>query len=75
MLEIGQRDGKLCGVYSNLLTDDEVARLRNAMRVLKDYSLEDRIRWLREHITSFNNAYREITESKVTIEEAHEVAS
>lgn len=73
LLELGRRSDKICGLYSHLLPSPDVDKIMKVVPILEEYSLEDRLRWVREHITGFNEAYREITISKVEVEDTFEI--
>jgi hypothetical protein len=70
-LLLGTRDGKICGLDTNKISDGE--RRKIALH-LTGVSLETAIQWLRSNCPSaLQTAYRELVAERVRIESRHPI--
>jgi hypothetical protein len=70
-LELGVRDGKMCGLDADKIKDSEKKKIINGVDGL---SLGSAIRWIRANCPQvFRSAYRELVIERVRIESRHKI--
>lgn len=76
LLELGERNGKYCGITTEAVSDGDRARVMQQAPRLAGLSLERRIEWLRTHCpVAFRNGYREIHKANGTVVSRHPIKS
>ncbi len=76
LVELGSRDGKICGLVADKVPDHEREKIRDARTMLDAISVERKIGWLREHCpVAYRSAYREMRHINAQILSRHSMQS
>jgi len=71
-LKIGERNGKLCGVLAQEVSDEERAAILKHRKLLDATSLPRRVQWLRDHCpNAYRMHYRQINQGNFQIISQH----
>lgn len=74
LLELGNRNSKICGLLVEKVPDHERAKIVAARTVLDAFSLTRKLQWLKEHSpVTYKMAYREISNSNAEILSRHPI--
>jgi hypothetical protein len=74
LLNLGERDGKICGLLTDAVSDGERENIMSQANRLAGLSLERKIEWLRTHIPhAFRAGYRQIHKHNTQIISTHKM--
>lgn len=65
VLELGRKGNIVYIVHSRELNNNDIPKIIAASKILDAYQLEDKIKWLKENIISFNKGYRELDQARI----------
>jgi hypothetical protein len=66
VIKIGEYNQKLICILDNMVNENESAIIRNNMNKLYNYSLPNKVKWLRENTPiAYKKGYREIYLSRI----------
>jgi len=66
VIKIGEYNQKLICILDNIVNENESAIIRNNMNKLYNYSLPNKVKWLRENTPiAYKKGYREIYLSRI----------
>ncbi len=76
LLDLGQRNNKICGLLSEKVPDSELKKILGAKQVLIGWTLDRRLQWLKEHCPrSYSGAYREVLNRNAQVISRHAVGA
>ncbi|CAK0743481.1 hypothetical protein CCP1ISM_1770002 [Azospirillaceae bacterium] len=68
VIKIGEFNQKLICILDNMVNEQESALIRNNMNKLYNYSVPNKVKWLRENTPiAYKRGYREIYLSRIEI--------
>ena len=73
LLELGEHNGKLCGIDTSKINDRDRAIIMSSSRSLRDMTLQKRVAWIKKHCKGAMAGYREIHKYNAQEVSAHEV--
>lgn len=68
VIKIGEYNQKLICILDNMVNEQEAGIIRNNMNKLYNYSMPNKVKWLRENVPiAYKRGYREIYLSRITV--------
>lgn len=68
VIKIGEYNQKLVCILDNVVNERDAAIIRNNMNKLYNYSMPNKVKWLRENVpNAYNKGYREIYLSRINV--------
>jgi len=61
-------DDKYVGLIAHDINDADISKIRKNITQLDSFNIEDKIKWFKQNITSYNKAYREFKKKQTKID-------
>jgi len=76
LLYIGERNGKLCGIVTDRVSEADRKKILANIEVLRAFTVSERINWLRTYChSSYSSGYREIHLGNTTKVSTHPISA
>lgn len=67
LLELGERDGKICGIETKVIDSNAKSKIRSAATTLAELPFDKRMTWIREYCPQAMGGYKEILKHNAQI--------